>query len=190
MEGLYMFAIVPPPDLEKQIRFEQKRCSERYGTEEALKRPVHITLYEPFKAGIETETQFEVFHKWAAKEKPFRIDLEGFGFFEHPATPVVFIAPTKNNTLSVFRKGFVKQLKNYVDPPPVRRAYKPHFTIAYRDLAPEKFPAVLTEYSKRPFRGSFSVDSIFLWKHDGKRWHISREYHLGANSSTIQTELF
>ena len=55
MENLYMFAIMPPEAETNEISKERQMFAENYNCFKALKPPVHITLYEPFK----TEPDFE-----------------------------------------------------------------------------------------------------------------------------------
>ena len=63
--------------------------------------------------------------------------------------------------------------------------FRPHVTIAYRDIPPEVFPAMWEEFKNRKFNRSFKVESFSLLKHDGKQWNLFREFHL--KHSGVQT---
>jgi 2'-5' RNA ligase len=54
--------------------------------------------------------------------------------------------------------------------------FHPHMTIATRDLSEEAFLAAWPEFCGRSFEATFTVNSLFLLKHNGKTWDIFREF--------------
>lgn len=194
MEHLYMFAIMPPVEIAKRIRMEQEIFAEKYNCAKALKPPVHITIYEPFKAEGEIESTFCQLHAWAAGQKSFGIELNNYNYFKNRRSPVVYIDVVKNDSLRQLHTEFRKQLRKYMEVEPGSNPYTPHFTIAYRDVSPEILPAIIDEYKHRRFHEVFACNSIFLWRHDGKNWQIIDGYKFGLNAPvtniTIQSSLF
>jgi 2'-5' RNA ligase len=91
MDNLYMFAIMPPHSLALKIDDERKNFAEKYKCIKALKPPVHITLYEPFKSPSKIEQEITDIHSWAERQKPFQVDVKNFNFFRHSASPVIYI---------------------------------------------------------------------------------------------------
>lgn len=185
-----MFAIMPPHSLALKIDDERKNFAEKYKCVKALKPPVHITLYEPFKRSSEIEEKISGIQSWAEKQKPFQVDLKNFNFFRHSKSPVVYIDIVKNDSLSMLHESFIEQLKKYMPVEKHNITYTPHFTIGYRDIPPAIFPDIMNEYSKRRFSESFEVKCIYFWKHDGKNWQIQTEFKMGLSSDySVRTVL-
>jgi 2'-5' RNA ligase len=57
-----------------------------------------------------------------------------------------------------------------------KRPFKPHLTIAFRDLKKSQFPKAWEFYKHRPFKSACEIDGISLLKHDGKQWQSEREF--------------
>jgi hypothetical protein len=56
--------------------------------------------------------------------------------------------------------------------------FRPHMTIAYRDLRPNLFKQAWKEYETRKYVAEFDVNSFHLLQHDGKAWNIISSYNL------------
>ena len=56
--------------------------------------------------------------------------------------------------------------------------YKPHCTVAYRDLSADNFLKAWKEYKDKPFDAEFEVDAFYLLQHDTKKWNIISTYNL------------
>lgn len=180
MANLYLLALLPPEDLTRQIHEIRLECSEKFGVKKALKPPVHITLYRPFFAEDPFEKQLiRLLHQGTSGVPPFTQQLENFGSFN---TQVVFINALKTPELislhraiiSIFRKNHIdKQEDNQKS-----QAFKPHITIAYRDVLPEVFPKIWQEYKDRKFKRSFTADHFTLLKHDKVQWNPIEHFKL------------
>ena len=53
------------------------------------------------------------------------------------------------------------------------RPFKPHMTVAFRDLRKPHFQLAWNEFNNRKFKETMLVDSLALLKHNGKVWKIS-----------------
>lgn len=185
-----MFAIMPPEKLAIRIDDERKNFAEKYKAIKALKPPVHITLYEPFKEDIEFEEHIMGINPWVERQKPFPVELKNYNFFRHSTSPVIYIDVVKNEALGVLHRTFIEQLKKYL---PIERnatKYTPHITIGYRDIPAAIFPEIMHEYSPKRFSASFEVSSIYLWKHNTKNWEIRQEFKMGVTPQPVQNSLF
>lgn len=187
-----MIAIVPPPDLATRIHNERLNFAEEFGCVRALKPPVHITLFEPFKDDTPVEDDLQPLHKWAEKQQPFTIELSNYNFFDsNPKSPVVYIDVVRSDAIVQLHSALVKELKKYVETEPNRNKYMPHFTIGYRDIPWELFPSIRQRYSRSRFSGSFVCDAFHLWKHDGKQWQTVQTYPMkGTAELQMQASLF
>lgn len=191
MENLYMLAIMPPFPLEARISEERITFAEKYNCKKALKPPVHITLCEPFKFESVAEERIKGLLRWAEKQAPIDIELRNYNFFKNPQYPVIYIDVVKNDPLNSFRKKLIEQVKHYIPIEAKANSFSPHFTIGYRDVSPKIFPAIMEEYSKKRFQGSFTFDTIYFWKHNGTNWETLYAFPLtGKIENTQQQSLF
>jgi 2'-5' RNA ligase len=186
---LYMFAITPPPDLAHAIHQVRLNFSDKYKFKKALKPPVHITLFPPFKIPTPTTTSFEQdvqsLKNWSEKLDPFDIQLDDYNFFHNRRSPVLFIDVIRNTQLNKLHTDFLKEFQKYYNFEKPKDTYKPHITIGYRDVTPESFPAIKTDYSKQKFSAVFNCDKFFLWKHDGQNWQVLQEFLLTGKKEQL-----
>lgn len=190
MTNLYLLAILPPEDLSRQIHEIRVQCAEKFGVQKALKPPVHITLYRPFKAVEAFENKLiRLIHSAASGLKPFHQDLENFEAFDMHA---VVIRASKNSGITALHRSIASVFrKNEIDKLPAGKnslPFRPHLTIAYRDILPEVFPMIWEEYKDLKFKRSFKADHFSLLKHDGTQWNLLEDFKL--SSYVEQTELF
>ncbi|MEM6735154.1 MAG: 2'-5' RNA ligase family protein [Bacteroidota bacterium] len=173
MESLYFIAIVPPKDIQLEITLLKQEIAKKYGSKHALKSPPHITLHMPFKWKDKKLDQLgNAVKDMNTQLVPFRLVLKDFNYFE---PRVVYINVVKNLTLEELQKKILdecrKKLKlnnaNYKNQP-----FRPHVTIAFRDLKKQMFYRAKEEFEKRAYSGKFGVKRIELLKHDGKKWNV------------------
>jgi 2'-5' RNA ligase len=178
MKNLYLLAILPPKQLSEQIDDIRKECAERFNVKAGLKPPVHITLFRPFFLEPEREDWLVRLLLPASVLPPFEQELENFDSFN---THTVFIRALKNSSIAVLQRTISAIINRHkIDPKEVKgnTLFRPHVTIAYRDISPEVFPGMWEEYKNRTFKRNFKVDGFSLLKHDGKRWNILRNFPL------------
>ena len=174
--NLYFIALIPGSQLREEIREIKEAMKDEYGASHALKSPAHITLQMPFKrspdagAGISSALR-----EFAAGERPFRVDLDGFGAFP---PRVIYIQITNPQPIAELH-GRLKKL--LIETPGFTREeimqhVQPHITVATRDLTKAAFNEAWPEMKDREFTGRFTVNSIFLLRHNGRHWDIMSEY--------------
>lgn len=192
---LYLFAIMPPEKLSKEIHDERLTFAEEYGFVAALKSPVHITLFPPFKIPVAENTAFEShvsnMQNWADSQHSLTIELQNFNFFDNYGYPVLFIDVLKSPELVKLRSSFLKELDNYPWIEKSTLPFKPHITIGYRDIDQAVFPTIREVYARRKFKAQFDCNAIYLWKHDGKQWQVFKTFCLnGQEEQEEQLSLF
>jgi 2'-5' RNA ligase len=179
-----MWAIVPPPDLVRRIDAARKEFSEAFQCYKALKPPVHLTLFMPFKTTDETLQQhIDSFKSWLSCQPAFSISLKNFAFFERLRSPVVFIDVAPNADLKEFNLRLSNRIVQAFGLEMGRTDFHPHFTIGYRDVPPAIFPEIKRLYSRRSFSALIDVNSIVLFRHNGLVWELILECPLGARST-------
>lgn len=190
MNSLYLIAILPSEDLSRQIHEIRVQCSEKFGVQKALKPPVHITLYRPFKIEDAFESRMiRLLSSAGSGLNPFRQELENFEAFD---IHTIVIRASKNPGIMKLQRAVASVFrKNEIDKLPLgskNMAFRPHVTIAYRDILPEVFPLIWQEYKDVRFKKSFTADHFSLLKHDGKQWNKISDFKLSL--AVIQPELF
>lgn len=177
--GLYLTAILPPPELSEQIDEIRMELSQQFNIYAALKPPVHITLYRTVTMEASREELLIGFLKSVSfKHSPYTQELLNFGSFN---IQTVFINAIKTKLLSALQKDIAAVFnKNKIDPKEVigNTTFHPHVTVGYRDIPPEVFPDLWNEIKNRKFKRSFAVNQFSLLKHDGKKWQIFEEFVL------------
>jgi 2'-5' RNA ligase len=188
-----MFAIMPPADLTAEIDKLRHEFSENFKCYKALKPPIHITLFPPFKADASIEKTVTQLQRWGKIQHSFIVELKDFNYFENKKAPVLYIDVIKSAELKALNTAFKKELNALL---PLTRehnmdTFHPHITLGYRDVTPEMMPDIKRAYSQRKFRQEFTLDAICFWKHDTKNWQTIQEIKLTATThDTTQQSLF
>ena len=108
--------------------------------------------------------------KLYSEHEAFSITLNGFGAFP---PRVIYVKVEHSDRLTLLQKElgelmaktmFIHNL-NYRDKP-----FKPHITIAFRDLHKQRFTEAWEYYGSQSFQVKFQVNRITLLKHNGKIW--------------------
>jgi 2'-5' RNA ligase len=190
-ERLYMMAIVPPADLSERIVTIKKEFAEAYSCKAALKPPVHITLYPPYKEFDDHEPEAKkVLSGWVCLQPNFKLKIKGFDAFK--SNGVIFLNLEKNEELKQLHKGFTTQMTKLLRPEIKNsQPYHPHITIGYRDIPKEVFPQAVKDFLPRKFEAEFPVEHVYFWRHNGKNWETIAAFPLAVNgSSKAQATLF
>ena len=177
-ESIYFIAIVPPPEICREVRGLQLYAQAKFGSGHALRSPAHITLQPPFRwKPSELPLLDESLKSFVISYTSFQIALNNFSAFP---PRVIFIEISENEDLKRIQKSLSKTLKDQLDLVSDRpdRAFHPHMTIAFKDLKKARFDAAWAHFSSLTYQRYFEVRSIFLLKHEYKRWEICEEYCL------------
>jgi 2'-5' RNA ligase len=173
-DNLYFFALIPPKEIYEAIEGFKNDFAARFASKRALKVMPHITIKTPFIIPVsEHEKLLNWFQKLPVQQTKFEIELKNFGAFAGNS-PVVFVHPVMNASLSTFQTEIIRSFKNLF-PHLVTDfdlKFHPHMTIAYRDLSFEKFQDAWKEYRTKVYRAIFTVENIYLLQHDRKQWNI------------------
>lgn len=172
---------MPDIKLREEIRAIKEEFSRDFSASHALKSPAHVTLQMPFKRYSEYEpVMTSALKEFAATEKPFTIELDGFGVF---APRVIFIKIGDYQNISGLHSRLKDVLLSQMGFPAgdVLNVIHPHITLATRDLSRDSFGKAWPLFENRKFTGSFTVNSLFLLKHNGRSWDILREFTFGKD---------
>ena len=170
-DSLYFIALIPPEKISSTLFGFKQEVAQKYLSKAALRSPPHVTLHMPFKLTAKKKDKLvNSLTKLCLGHEAFSITLNGFGAFP---PRVIYIKVEPNERLALFQKHlgelmaknmFIHNL-NYRNKP-----FKPHITIAFRDLNKQRFNEAWAYYSSQSFEVNFQANSITLLKHDGKIW--------------------
>ncbi len=146
-------------------------AKEKFNSAKALNSPPHITLVPPFKCDYETEKKILYSLEEIAKStKEFYITLNGFNRF---GEKVIFVDVERNEELFQLRDKVMSYMESIL--PDLKNnssKFRPHLTIAFRDLKKEIFPEAWKYFSKIEYYRIFKAPDIKLLRHNGKKWKI------------------
>ncbi len=178
-KSLYLICIELPKNLADQVVDIKTDFREQFESKRALRSPSHITLQIPFHVLDENqEVLVNSLLEFGKTQHPFNIQLKDFNVFE---PKVLFIDVVENPSLSALHDELMLVMRKKVGLPEKQTPlkYNPHVTIAHRDLSEENFYKAWEFYKTQEFEGDFSVNSIFLWKHNSVNWETYKEIPLG-----------
>jgi len=171
----YFIAIVAPEPLQAELMGFKEFVKENYNSKGALRSPAHITLHMPFEWKEEKEAVLiNTLEQFSFKDS-FDIDLKNFSCFE---PRVIFVDVVKNEKLIQLQNelvGHVKKNLRLFNQSDDMRGFHPHVTIAFRDLKKEKFYQAFDHFKTQQFDASFTCNSFYLLKHNGKEWLAYKE---------------
>ena len=187
--GRYLWCILPPAELAKGIHAQRLQFAESHFCQEALKPPVHLTLFPTIDMPEYFEKRFQLLEDWLAQQAKFTVQLHNFNFFDNMRSPALYIDVVKNEQLKTLRAGLCKMLRKEIPILKSPGSFTPHFTIGYRDIPKEVFSNIRKEYARRRFEGSFEVNKLYLLKHNYANWQIHREFELGVHPEVLKASL-
>jgi 2'-5' RNA ligase len=178
-ERLYFIALLPPHDVAAQVTEFKMHIATHYNSSRALRVLPHITLKAPFKlSAAEHAGLLEWFKNLPAGILPFMVELKDFGAFANKNSPVIFVPPQMSEQLGTLQAEIIDRFAETY--PKVRlntfeHEFKPHMTIAYRDLAPKQFEEAWAVYKDKEFYARFVAERVSLLQHNGLKWNVIAE---------------
>ncbi|MBV6639250.1 MAG: 2'-5' RNA ligase family protein [Cyclobacteriaceae bacterium] len=174
-KSLYFVALVPPEPIFTEVLKVKEELSSSYNTKAALNSPPHITLHMPFNyASKEEQRIVSALNK--VRFQPFPVIQEGFGAFP---PRVIYVNVESSSALTALHESVTKVIRldlRIVKDTYRNQGFKPHMTVAFRDLRPAKFKEAWKTMEKVPISFSWEARSFFLLKHDGHRWGLLKEF--------------
>lgn len=179
--SMYFIAVVCPPELDKKLLGYKLWMKEKFGCVVALKSPAHVTLVPPFWLNEEKEKELlAVFRNFSSDMAEIEIELDGFSHF---GKRVLFANVVANPALeelqqqaeSYFVESFPAEIRND------ERPFRPHITIATRDMKPSAFEKAWEVFAMKEFIECFSAHNISLLKLSPGRWNVIAEKYWSVN---------
>lgn len=170
-KSLYFISLIPPKREYEIIKGFQKVMSEQFDSHKSFGHIPHLTLVPPFHVDDDKEAEVRKIIDEITFE-PFSLKLKGFGYFKKHT---IFIKVEENKTLEKLHFGLIRKLNQAPGLLSKQITYfqlfKPHITIAYRDLE-TNFKQAWEYFQHQNIEEHFDVNEISLLKHDGEKWEI------------------
>jgi len=168
----YLIALIPPSPLLEEIQLLKKYFKETYQSKASLNSPPHITLHMPFEwKDTKEEVLIAALGKFVSEKIHFELQLKDFSCF---APRVIYLNVVESESLRTLQSDlntFCKTELNLFNARYRDLPFRPHMTLAFRDLKKEQFEKAWAEFKEKKFAGNFTIDKITLLKHDGKVWN-------------------
>jgi 2'-5' RNA ligase len=169
--NMYFIAQVLPADLNARVLNYKQMMLDKFGCKVGLKSPAHITIIPP--CWIEEEREKELINdvgNICQGSSSFTLRTKDFSAFK-PRT--IFIDVEVNDALKqmkeaaddYFRK---KDYKIKMED----RPFKPHITIATRDLHKKAFAEAWPLFADKEFNETWVATGLSLLKHNRKDWDV------------------
>lgn len=175
--GRYFIGLLPPPEIQAQVNRFKQDFADRFASRKAQNSPPHITLFPPFAWQPEQEAALEaVLAAFAQAHPPLSMQLNGFGAFVPRVIYVHVVNSPELNQLQQALMVHLEQKLGIVDLKAKHRPFKPHLTIAFRDLTKQNFRAGWEEYQHKSFNHVFMASGLTLLLHNGRFWEAKSEF--------------
>lgn len=174
----YFIALRPPVQLENEIRSFQKEFALNYRSSRQLNIPVHITLIAPFQIEENKEPELKkVLQEFASAKHPFTVQLMNFSCFDKR---VIYLSVLEDSELMELQTALSQWTieKRFTRPVSGDSKFRPHITLANRDLDKNNFELAWSDFKDRKFTASFATKEICLYRHDGKIWQLAGTFEL------------
>lgn len=176
-EKQYFIALIPPEPIYDEALEQKEYFKTHYNSKASLNSPPHITLHMPFRWNEdEEEWLMDQLKEFAKGIPPVAVRLKNFSSFP---PRVIFINVELTNELEALQKNLQRYCKralnlfnaNYKELP-----FRPHLTVAFRDLKKPNYQRAWEEFKCKNFQAEFTADKVTLLKHSGRLWTIHQEF--------------
>lgn len=174
--ALYFIALLPPPDVRAELTQLKEYIRDTYGSKAALRSPPHITLLPPFKYPDGDRPILDrTLAEFAAQYPPVPLVLSGFAAF---APRVVYADVVRSPELMALQPALEAYLQAALNVSNSRGypTFKPHVTLAFKDLKRSRFKPLFEEMQGRSLHYEFVTSRLTLLRHNGQRWNVAREF--------------
>ena len=180
--NLYFIALSPPESICNEITAFKNDIATFYNSSKALRSVPHITLKAPFIVNADLHNQVvDWFAAIQINQPQFEQQLNGFGVFNNPKHPVLYVKPVLSNALLALQRTIIAEFERTFSFIPIHyleRNFNPHITIGYRDLAYAEFEKAWQVYQHKKYDAAFTVKNICLLQHDGIKWNVIAKSNL------------
>ncbi|NER79854.1 MAG: 2'-5' RNA ligase family protein [Leptolyngbya sp. SIO1D8] len=173
----FFIALLPPPDVQTYATELKAYFRDRYDSKAALRSPPHITLQAPFEwLNADYGRLQSALANFTPKYASVPIHLSGFGAFPPRVIYLAVESTPELMALQLDLSHYLAETLEIVDPRSRNRSFRPHLTIAFRDLKATAFRQAWPEFESREVQFTFSVQNLTLLMHTGQCWEVNMQF--------------
>ncbi len=175
----FFIALVPPPAIQAEANAIRQEFANRFDSHKAFNSPPHVTLQPPFRWPLsEVEQIQQVVRQFAAERSPIPIQFRGFGAFPPRVIYIDVVPSTALQQLKAeLSQTLAQQLSIYEKAP--HRPFRPHMTVAFRDLTCSAFRQAWPEFEQRTYQADFTAHELTLLIYN-QRWETYQTFSFGS----------
>lgn len=175
MENLFLICLIPPASIIEDIDEIRNYIADKFKVYESLKRPAHITLYNPVKiTSRDTEERFFNALSTAAFSDSFTQVLLNFNAFPQHT---FYLEAEQNPDIMNLQRQIKKALTPLkLDFQRENFKFTPHLTLAFKDVKPPVFESIVNTFKDKKFKRTFTVSGFSVYKHIDKKWQPYKEF--------------
>lgn len=177
---LYFLALIPPEDISRHLWDFKKQIASKFLSKASLRSPPHVTLHMPFRWPDKRKDELvKRLTHFCARYEPCSIAFNGFGAFP---PKVIYVQVETNQQLVILQNNLCQLMAqkmsihnaNYQSKP-----FRPHLTIAFRDLKKDQFLRAWDYYQNQEYQTTCNINHLTLLRHNGHRWEAELDFQLG-----------
>lgn len=185
----WFLALLPPQEMQDYANGVKQYFADTYASKKAFSSPPHVTIQPPFVWELSDRSRLEAtLREFAVGRSSFPVTLSGFGAFP---PRVIFIDVQLSPALLQLHDDLLAYLETslgMVDRREQSRPFRPHMTVAFRDLTQENFRRAWPEFETKSIELAgqrqdpyhFQAEQLTLLQHDGRRWTVATEFPFGG----------
>lgn len=168
-DPFFYYALIPDSPVQEEVTAFKFAAAERFGSSRALRSPAHITLVPPIRASVKVMRRMDgIIRDVAESWSPMAIECQDFGAFP---PRVIFVQVAHEERLMALAKTLKTRLEDAKLPVPASdRPFRPHMTIAFRDLAEADFHKAWSWFSRQSFQRNWNAEGVWKLMHRGSHW--------------------
>ncbi len=178
----FFIALLPPEEVQQVANKIKDHFAEVYQSKAAKKSPPHITLQPPFDWEWKNLNQLsQTLQEFSQHYSEIPVTLQGFAAFK---PRVIYINVLRTPELLEVQKALSDHLATTLDiihKVSQNRPFKPHITVAFRDLKKSAFYQAWKEYKEQSLHFHFKVSQITLLLHNGRNWESFQSFNLQSS---------
>ncbi len=181
-QDLFFIALVPPEPINGELQKLKELFATEYQSKASLNSPPHITLHMPFKLNPKKQGRLiQSLKEVTQKQTSFLVKIENFKAFE-PRVIYAHIHPSEelNHLFEKLSRTLQVQV-GLLHPSHKNKGFTPHITLAFRDLRKGAFHKAWAFFQSKMYEATFEANTLYLLKHDGKKWDIYQEFSFGTS---------
>lgn len=175
----FFIALVPPLAIQAEANAVRQEFANRFDSHKAFNSPPHVTLHPPFRWPLsEVEQLQQVVGQFACGRSPLPVEFRGFGAFP-PRVVYIDVVPSAalQQLKADLSQTLAQQLSIHEKAP--HRAFRPHMTVAFRDLTRSAFQQAWPEFEQRSYQAAYTAHELTLLIHK-QRWETYQTFSFGA----------